>query len=163
MVTRNRAGLTLIEVAVSAVVLGTVLTTVAQVIQWSATEHRAAQRKRCALEAATAVLDQFTVRGWSEITPKAAAAIQLPADTTGFLLDPRLVVTVSEATKQIEGGGDRKHADNSREIVAAPIDSLPSKKIVVDVIWADGSGGRDERVELSTWVFPRESTSGLNK
>ncbi len=161
--TRNRAGLTLIEVAVSAAVLGTVLTTVAQVIQWSASEHRAAQRKRCALEAATAVLDQFTVRGWSEITPKAAAAIRLPADTTGFLLDPRLVVTVSEARKQIEGGGDRKHVENSLDNVSAPIDSLPSKKIVVDVIWANGSGGRDERVQLSTWVFPREPTSGLTK
>src|SRR5579864_4441320 len=63
-----RRGLTLIEIAVSVAVLGVGLTTAVEVIQWSAAEHRAAEKKCCAVEAATTVLDRLTVAEWSTVT-----------------------------------------------------------------------------------------------
>ncbi len=144
--------MTLLEVAVSAVVLGAVLTTVAQVIQWSAAEHRAAQRKRCALEAATTVLDRFTVRGWSAITAENAAAIRLPAEAGRFLVDPRLFVTVAEEKEQIGPPGRRSQAGSlphkqqagslSDDVRAEGNGSPPAKRISVEVTWAHCAGDK---------------------
>ena len=139
MVTRARAGFTLLEIAVSLVVLGVVLTTVAQVIRWSAAEHRAIQRKRCALEAATTVLDCLSVRDWSAITSESAAAIHLPPETTRFLVDPHLQVSVVEEKQEKD---------------------LPGKRVSVEITWANAAGRAKEHVRLSTWVFARGSLNG---
>jgi prepilin-type N-terminal cleavage/methylation domain-containing protein len=139
MVTKARAGFTLLEIAVSLVVLGVVLTTVAQVTQWSAAEHRSIQRKRCALEAATTVLDCLTVRDWSAITSESAAAIHLPPETTRFLADPHLEVSVA---KEKEPRG------------------LSAKRVSVEITWANAAGRANERVRLSTWVFARGPLKG---
>jgi type II secretory pathway pseudopilin PulG len=142
----------LLEVAVSMVVLGALLATVAQVIQWSAAEHRSAQRKRCALEAATTVLDRFTVLDWSAITPKTAAAIRLPAETVQSLIDPRLTVAVAEESEKLPESVRVPH-DVTAQLKGAP----PAKRISVEVSWANRPGGRPEHVRLSTWVFQRGS------
>jgi prepilin-type N-terminal cleavage/methylation domain-containing protein len=139
MVTRARAGFTLLEIAVSLVVLGVVLTTVAQVIGWSAAEHRAIQRKRCALEAATTVLDCLSVRDWSAITSESAAAIHLPPETTRLLADPHLQVSVVEEKEQ---------------------QGLPGKRVSVEITWANAAGRAKEQVRLSTWVFARGPLKG---
>jgi prepilin-type N-terminal cleavage/methylation domain-containing protein len=139
MVTKARAGFTLLEIAVSLVVLGVVLTTVAHVIQWSAAEHRLIQRKRCALEAATTVLDCLTVRDWSAITSERAAAIHLPPETTRFLTDPHLKVSVAEEKEQ---------------------QGLSAKRVSVEITWANSAGGTNEQVRLSTWVFARGPLKG---
>lgn len=156
MVTRTRAGLTLLEVAVSAAVLGVILTTVAQVIQWSAAEHRAAQRKRCALESATTVLDRLTVRDWSAITPESAAAIPLPAEAVQWLVAPHLVVTVAEETQR---PGPLKNGTPA----SAKRESPPAKRITVELSWANRAGGPNEHVRLSTWVFRRGLANGAKQ
>jgi hypothetical protein len=140
----------LLEVAVSVVVLGAALATVAQVIQWSAAEHRAAQRKRCALEAATTVLDRLTVLDWSAITSESAAAIRLPAETAQFLINPRLSVNIAEEMDRLPETG-RLPRNAAAEVKDAP----PAKQISVEVSWANRPGGRSEHVRLSTWVFQR--------
>jgi len=140
----------LLEAAVSVVVLGAVLATAAQVIQWSAAEHRAAQRKRCALEAATTVLDRLTVLDWSAITSESAAAIRLPAETGQFLINPRLTVAIAEEKEQ-PPATSRMPGNAAAEVKDAP----PAKKISVEVSWANRPGGRSEHVRLSTWVFQR--------
>ncbi len=137
--TKSRAGFTLLEIAASLVVLGVVLTTVAQVIRWSAAEHRAIQRKRWALEAAATVLDCLTVRDWAAITNDSAAAIHLPPETTRLLVDPRLDVLVVEEKEQ---------------------QGLPRKRVSVEITWSNAAGGAKEHVRLSTWVFARGTRTG---
>jgi len=130
----RRRGISLLEVAVAAVVLGAILTLAAQVVRWSAAEQRVALKRRAALEAATTVLDQMTVREWTAITPQAAASMRLSPETTEFLLDPRLAVTVTN-----EGG------------------TPAAKHVAVEVAWNDRAGGASQRVGLSTWVFERKA------
>jgi len=122
----------LIELVVSLVVLGVGLTTAAEIVQWSAAEHRVALKKRCALEAAANLLDRLSASDWRSITQQKGSGIHLPDDTVQFLVDPRLSVTVS----------DKK-------------DGLPAKKISVEIDWAHKPGGKSEEVRLSTWVFER--------
>ena len=140
MVTKSRAGFTLLEIAASLVVLGVVLTTVAQVIRWSAAEHRAIQRKRGALEAAATVLDCLTVRDWAAITNDSAAAIHLPAETT------RLLVDLASGCL----GRGRKGTQQG----------LPRKRVAVEITWSNAAGGGKEHVRLSTWVFARGTRTG---
>lgn len=172
MVTRARAGFTLLEVAVAVIVLGAVLTTVAEVIQWSAAEHRAAQRKRAALEAATTLLDKFTVRDWSAITPENAAALRLQPETTRLLVNPRLVVTVAEekepGDEPLEPQRPRaaKSSANVAGLHGRPAETghaLHVKRISIELTWAGGPGRGDEHVRLSTWIYAGPSRNGLHE
>lgn len=128
--TVQRRGMTIFEVAVSAVVLGAVVTTAAQLVQWSVTLHHVALKKRCALEAATSVLDRISARNWSSVTADSVKKISLPAETREFLADPRLSVAVTNE-------GDRPRG----------------RTISVEISWAERSGSRTQHVRLTTWVF----------
>jgi Tfp pilus assembly protein PilV len=126
---RRRRGMTIFEVAVSTVVLGAAVTTAAQLVVWSVGLHQAALKKRCALEAATSVLDRVSLRPWSEITPESVKRETLPSEASEFLSDARLSVDVAEQA-----------------------DRLPAKQISVEIEWAH-SAGHDQKVHLTTWVF----------
>jgi hypothetical protein len=112
-------------------VLGVVITTAAQLVQWSVLLHEVALKKRCALEAATTVLDRMSAREWSSVTAEAAKKMSLPAETKVFLGDPQLAVAVTEEADQPRG-----------------------KKITVEVSWADRAAKPSQHVHLATWVFP---------
>jgi prepilin-type N-terminal cleavage/methylation domain-containing protein len=143
MVTQTKNGLTLIEVAIAVVVLGVVSTTVAEVLQWSAAQHRAAERKRCALEIATAILDKFTVRDWSAITPENAAKITLPVEAAQSLGNPHLLLQVNHEKERGQPGEAGK--------------GLESKRVSVEISWINGASTQVDRVSLCTWVFSRKS------
>jgi len=126
----RRCGTTIFEVAVSAVVLGAVVTTAAQLVQWSVRLHQAALKKRCALEAATSVLDRISAREWAAITPQSAKDASLPPEVKEFLGDARLTITVTDESSQPRG-----------------------KQISAEVTWPDHLGARTQQVRLTTWVF----------
>ncbi len=130
----DRRGITIFEVAVSVVVLGAVVTTAAQLVQWSVALHQVALKKRCALEAATTVLDRTSARPWSTITAESAKEVSLPAEVQEFLVDPRVAVGVSEDNEQSAG-------------------PVRGKKISVEISWAERAGRRTQHVQLTTWVF----------
>ncbi len=132
---RPRRGLTIFEVTVSAVVLGAVITTAAQLVQWSVRLHQVALQKRCALEAATSLLDRLSARPWSTITAASAKDEALPTEVRNFLVDPQLHVAVAE-----------NKSESPRE-----------KTISVEVSWAERAGQRTQRVNLTTWVFQSET------
>lgn len=142
MVSKTKRGLTLIEVAISILVLGVVSTTVVEVIHWSAAQHRAAERKRCALEIANAILDQFTIRDWSAITRENAAKIKLPVEAAHTLGDAHLLLQVEDETSGKAGKAEK---------------DLESKCVTVEISWTNGASSQVDRVHLSTWVFPRKA------
>jgi prepilin-type N-terminal cleavage/methylation domain-containing protein len=146
MVTRTKNGLTLLEVAISVVVLGIVSTTVAEVLQWSVAQHRAAERKRCALEIATTILDEFTVRDWSAITAADAAKINLSVVAAQTLRDPHLVVQVNA----------EKSAGKSDDAGKG----LDAKRVSVEITWINSGSPQTDRVQLSTWVFTPRAGNG---
>jgi hypothetical protein len=127
-----RRGTTIFEVAVSVVVLGAVVTTAAQLVQWSVALHEVALKKRCALEAATTVLDRLSARPWEAITAESAQTTSLPAEVKEFLVDPQVTVSVAEEKTP---------------------DSLRAKRISVEIAWAERAGKRSQHVHLTTWVF----------
>jgi Tfp pilus assembly protein PilV len=127
----SRRGMTIFEVAVSAVVLGAAVTTAAQLVQWSVSLHQVALKKHCALEAATTVLDRLSTRPWSAVTPESAKDTALPAEVKDFLHDPQLTVSVTEDKADLPRG----------------------KRIAVEISWARRDGKHTQQVQLTTWVF----------
>ena len=101
-----------------------------ELVQWSVTLHQVALKKRCALEAATSVLDRISARPWSAITADSVKNVSLPPEAKEFLADGRLSATVSDEAEQPRG-----------------------KKIAVEISWAERAGTRTQQVHLSTWVF----------
>lgn len=134
---RQRRGMSLIESAVALVLLGAVLVATAQVLQLSAAQYRAAERKRCALEAATTLLDRLTVRDFDAITQQNVAKLQLPEKTADCLDNPRLAVTVTSETQQPKS------------------EQPPAKRVCVELNWTNLPSGRKDHVRLTTWVFQR--------
>jgi hypothetical protein len=126
----RRSGMTVFEIAVAAVVLGAVVTTSAQLVQWSAAAHQVALKRRCALEAATTVLDRISAREWSVINPESVKNISLHPEVKEFLADPVVAVRMVE-----EGQNPR------------------GKKITVEISWGERAGTRTHQVQLTTWVF----------
>jgi hypothetical protein len=120
--------------------LGVVVTTAAQVVQWSAGLHQAALKRRCALEAATSVLDRITLRDWSAVTSQMVKDTPLPPETKEFLGNPQLSVTVSD-----ESGAENSPPNKDGR--------LRSKKISVEISWAQRDDKRAQKVQLTTWVF----------
>jgi hypothetical protein len=115
---------------VSVVVLGAVVTTAAQLVQWSVTSHQVALKKRCALEAATSVLDQVSARPWRDISTASVKGLGLPAESKEYLNDPDLNVVVTD-----------EH------------DQPRAKKISVEIAWAHRGAKPTQQVHLATWVF----------
>jgi hypothetical protein len=132
--TQMRRGISLLEAAVSIVVLGAALMTTAQILRWTALQERSTERRRCALEAATAVLDRFTLEPWEAITPSQAATLSLPRETAQSLGESRLIVKVAE-----EPG------------------KPAAKRISVELGWGPTGRGAIDEVRLTTWVFQREA------
>ncbi len=115
---------------VATAVLGVVVTTSALLVQWSASLHRVAIKKRCALEAATTLLDRINARPWSSITARSVQNLQLPGETKRFLGDPRLAVAVTDQEGSPRG-----------------------KKISIEVSWVERAGQNPQHVKLTSWVF----------
>jgi hypothetical protein len=126
----RRRAFTIFEVMAATAVLGVVVTTSALLVQWSASLHRVAIKKRCALEAATTLLDRINARPWSSITSQSVQDLQLPAEAKRFLGDPRLAVAVTDQPG-----------------------SPPGKKISIEVSWTERAGQRPQQVKLTSWVF----------
>jgi prepilin-type N-terminal cleavage/methylation domain-containing protein len=126
----RRRGFTIFEMMAATAVLGVVVTTSALLVQWSASLHRVATKKRCALEAATTMLDRINARPWPSITAQSVQDLQLPAEAKRFLGDPRLAVAVTDQAGPPRG-----------------------KKISVAVSWTERAGQRPQEVKLTSWVF----------
>ncbi len=126
----RRRGFTIFEMMAATAVLGVVVTTSALLVQWSASLHRVAIKKRCALEAATTLLDRINARPWSSMTSQSVRDLQLPAETKRFLGDPELAVAVTDQAGPPRG-----------------------KKISIEISWTERAGQRPQQVKLTSWVF----------
>jgi Tfp pilus assembly protein PilV len=141
----ERRGITVLEVAASAMLLGVVVTTAAQLVQWSVALHQAALKRRCALEAATTVLDRITSRDWSAINSQTVKDTPLPPETKEFLGSPLLSATVTD-----ESTTDKAATNRSAPNAAG---RLRSNKVSVEISWGQRDDKQTQKVQLTTWVF----------
>jgi Tfp pilus assembly protein PilV len=122
----------MVEVIVSAVLIGTVLITAVPMLRSVARQQRAADRQQIALAEATNIMDRLTSRPWSGITPEYAGTLSLSSETSRQLPAVKLQVAVqSDAAKPAE------------------------KRIKLSLRWEEDKDAPAAPVELTAWVYER--------
>jgi len=130
-----RTGFTLVELIVTMILLGVVMTTVVPLLGWVYVQRRAADARLFAVQETANILERFTIRDWGEITQEAAEKIELSDQTAQWLKEPSLKVTVQEMDSE-----------------------LPSRRITVELSWNNRAGDRVTPARVTSFVY-RKSKS----
>ena len=132
----GRCGFSLVEMMVSAVLLGALAAFVLPTLGWVSQERRTAGEHQELLEAGANLMDRFTAQAWEQITQEAAAALQLPE---------RL----------------QQRAQAELDVAVEPRDGdPPAKRVRLRIDWTDVGGRPAPPVRISSWVYrvkPAES------
>ncbi len=129
----SRAGFSLLEMFVAAVVFGTVLMTFLPLMQSVGTQQRMTDQRLLALREANNMLEQLSQRKWNELTADELAKMTLPDDVKSRLPQAALQIDLSE-----------------------PAEQPPSKRVAVKLSWTPRSGQAPQSVQLATWFFQTE-------
>ncbi|MBN1395390.1 MAG: type II secretion system protein [Pirellulales bacterium] len=128
----NRRGFTIIEMVVAAVLLGGLMIVSLEVLVAAARQRREADRRQTALFEVSNVVESLSARAWEELTPAAAAGVELPADVRRLLPGAELQI----------------------EIAASPPEERPPwKRIAVSLAWLDRAGRMLPPVSVATWRY----------
>jgi prepilin-type N-terminal cleavage/methylation domain-containing protein len=128
-------GMTLIELAVAAALLGTLLTVSLKMLAASADLRRVTDQRQAAALAAGNLLERLAARPWNELTPELAAAEKLSPEAAGQLPYAELKIEITEQTSD---------------------ENLPAKRIAVTLGWRGPGGQPVAPVKLVTWRYMRD-------
>lgn len=132
----TRRGMTLMELAVAGVLLGTLLVVCLQLLQATAAQRRNTDQRQLALIELGNVLERLSARPWAELTPKSVAG-EKPSAWLGNRL-PGAELKVEVTTSASEPG---------------------AKRIVVSLRWQERGGRYLPPVRITTWRFARKADS----
>lgn len=125
-----RAGFTLLEMFVAAVVFGTALVTFLPMMQSVGFQQRLTDQRLLALREAENLLEQLAPRKWSELTTEELAKLSLSENVKSRLPQAVLNVDVNE-----------------------PAEPAASKRVAVQLNWTPRSGQAPQSVRLAAWFF----------
>lgn len=128
-----RAGFTLFEMFVAAVVFGTALVTFLPMMQSVGNQQRFTEQRLLALREAEGLLEQLASRPWSELTKESLSLQKLSDEAKSQLPQPTLKLEVTE-----------------------PAEPPGSKRLTVHVNWTPRSGQAPQSVKLTAWAFRTE-------
>ena len=126
----RRQGFSIVEMIVSAILLGVVLTTTVPLLGWAAGQRHASRQRQFALNEVANVMEQLTLRSWETVTKQSAREIELSEPARAYLTDGRLTVAVS----QPKGGP-------------------PAKRITVELSWKNRAGEFVSPASLTAWIY----------
>ena len=130
---KTRRGMTLVELAVAAGMLGTLLVVCLQLLTATAAQRRAADQRQLAIFEVSNVLERITARPWSDLTPQALAAEKPSAAA---------LVGLPEAELKVEA--------------TIPAAEANAKRITVSLRWQDRNNQFLPPVKLTTWRYKRD-------
>ncbi len=128
----KRRGMTLIELAVAAALLGTLLTVSLKMLAASADLRRVTDQRQAASLAMGNLLERLSARPWNELTPELATKEKLPPEAARQLPDAELKIEITAQTSEAE---------------------LPAKRIAVSLRWRGPGGQMVAPVKLVTWRY----------
>ena len=128
---RKRAGLLMVEMIVSLILLGAVMTIVVPALGWIGRQNQLAQQKQEALQGLHNLMENLTARPFAKLTPEAARQLELPASLKNQLPEAKLEVEIAEAQPN-------------------------AKRIRLRLSWILYNGQPLAPLRLSAWVFQRE-------
>ena len=127
---RLRRGISILEVCVAGILVATLMTISARMLNVVATQRTASDQRQVAIQEASSALDRLTVLPWDDLTSEKLAAGGAD-DAVPTLPKGKLKVTVEDAAED-----------------------LPARRVTVEVDWRSGTRAHAP-VRLSAWVFRR--------
>ena len=127
---RIRRGSTLLELAVSIMMVGVLLAISVQVLGWTVRERRATDRRAAALVEAGNLMDGLTRLPWNDVTQEGLVAAKLSGEADAMLPDAKLDVTLRQ-----------------------PEDDPTAKQITVSIDWLGDHQQREAPARITAWVF----------
>ena len=128
----RRRGYGLLELALAAMLLAVALVLVAQTAAVTATQRRAVEYRRLAMQEAANLMERLADRPWTESTPEAAR----------------------ETAKAFAAKSSLPRAEFTVDVETKPSDPS-AKKIAVAIRWG-APDRRESPVRLVGWVYRRE-------
>jgi hypothetical protein len=125
--------MTLIELAVAGVLLGTLLVLCLQLLMATATLRKTVDQRQLAVCEVGNLMERLAARPWGQLTPQNAAAEKISAAARQRLPGAELKVELSEQP--------------------AAADVPPAKRIAVSLRWQDSAGRMLPPVTLTTWRY----------
>jgi type II secretory pathway pseudopilin PulG len=125
-----RRGTTTVEVVVAGILLGTVMSIAVPALSWVVHERRAADRRQQATLEIENLMEEFTARGWDEITQETATKLELSEHVAQQLPESSLSCTVDSKPNETD-----------------------AKRIHIEMAWSNRKGQTLAPVRLTTWVY----------
>ena len=126
----RKAGITVIEVTVTMILLGVLMSMIVPLLGTVNKQQREAERRVIAVQLIDNMMERLTAGGYDTVTRTAAAQLELPARDASFLPGAKLDVSVDEA-------GDEPAA----------------KKITIALAWNDSDGAAVSPARLTGFVY----------
>lgn len=130
----RRAGFTLLEMFVAAVVFGTVLLTFVPLLHSVRQQQRATEQQLLALRETENLLEILSQRPWAELAATELSKLELADDVKARLPQAALQIEVDE-----------------------PAEPPPSKRLAVRISWTPRAGCPAQSVRLVAWLAKREA------
>ena len=127
-----RAGVSMVELMVSCLLIGCVAGMVVPTVSWTAVERRAAHKRQAACEEVANLMDRLTRHEWDDVTEQRAQELGLAEEIERQLPDAQLSATV----------------DTDQD----------AKRVQLSLSWVNRGGRTVAPVRLTTWIY-REPTA----
>jgi len=129
--TSRREGSIVHEAAMAVVLAGAILASVVQIMAFSAQLSRSQRQRLTATREVANLMEQLMARSWDNLTPAAAAEVELSAACQTALPAAQL------------------------EIAVQPADD-GAKQLNIAIAWQNAAGQPEAPVHLVAWKYPRE-------
>ncbi|MDB4637633.1 type II secretion system GspH family protein [Planctomycetaceae bacterium] len=128
---QSRDGITSLELIVSMILIGMLISTIMPMVRWAGHQKRESERRTLAIEIVTNQLEELAVKSYEELTEFDASLLKLTDEQGRLLPESELMLHVKPTS-------------------AAPI----GKQIKLSLSWTNSAGQPARPVKLTTIVYP---------
>lgn len=129
---KSRAGALLLELVISGLILGIIMSTALPLLGWIARERQLNRQREAAILEVGNLMERVTALDWDELTADRIGAIPLSPELLRQAPDAKLVVSID----------------------AEPADAK-MKRVLLELRWESGPGKAAPPVRLAAWVGRR--------
>ncbi len=126
----RRAGVVVHEAAMAIVLVGAILTSVAQILVFSAQQSHTRQQRMTATREVGNLMERLMARPWERLTSDDAKTVELSTISQATLPEAQLVIDVTTVDD--------------------------AKRVSIELAWKESSGGHTEPVRLVAWQYPHQ-------
>jgi hypothetical protein len=133
--TQRRSAFTLVELAMSVLLLAILMTTSAQMIHLASRQQKSLEHRAAAMLSLQAVAELVTNTPWDQLTAESVQELTIPEQLKPTLSGAKLSCELTEETEP------------------------PAKRINMTLTSGDSRGQQPVSVRLTVWVFPPAASS----